>query len=360
MIKTWLPDIQFKLGEQSAYGPIALEIARDSLRLQQIKVSAEGVSCHESLELPLPGSRNALLAEPAALTTLLKQALKQGRFSGRRLITALPADKVRLHSLMYRCSPEESDAEAILKLMEERLPNGLSDQIIDYIPVHRMQGGTEKLALVASAHRGDIHIILDALSTTGYRIDALEINPLAILRLIQWQAGESLHQHCLALNFAERNTYISLISNSQLLADQRVDVGASKILSDISEALEVPVERCREWLNRYGVIAREDYSEAAREFCVVAGQITQRCMMPLIDAIDKMNTFLAAETRGAQCSIIYLLGSLSDWPGLAELLERAADLPIHTLKPGDGMLQTDKDQAMWPVCTGLALRDHAS
>lgn len=360
MIKTWLPNLRIQRNAHGTYGPVALEFARDALRFQQLRIGAEGIHCHASLSIPYPASRNATLAEPASLSGLVKKGLKSGGFAGKRLVTALPADKVRLHSLLYRCKEQESDANAILRLMEERLPNGISNQVIDYIPVHRMQGGPERLALVAVAHKDDTLAILNALSATRYTIDALEINPLAILRLIRWQAGESLHQHCLALNFAERNTYISLISNGQLLADQRVELGAMHILQQISEALEVPVERCRHWLNQYGVLPQAEQSETAREFCTVAGQITQRCLMPLVGAIEKMNLYLAAETRGAQCSIIYLLGSLSDWPGLPELLERAADLPIRSLTPGEGLISADSDQAMWPVCTGLALRDHAS
>ena len=104
--------------------------------------------------VPLPPGDD-VLDSPKRLGLLLRKALASRGFKGRRVVSAMPHGKVRIHSVTYRPTRERSAADEIMSLMQERLDGPLADHVLDFLPVRDGTADGERLALVAvSSPRG--------------------------------------------------------------------------------------------------------------------------------------------------------------------------------------------------------------
>ena len=171
-------------------GPIGLQFAAESLNLVQLERTPDGdIDVRAKASVEYPESRDALLQSPAALRAFLKKTLKEKNFRGRRVVTALPADGVRMISVTYKAADLASDDRIIQRLMTERLQGNLTDYVIDYVPVRAGNADVDRVALVAVARFTEVVEYLELLRRAGLDVEALEVGPVAIKRLISTMAA---------------------------------------------------------------------------------------------------------------------------------------------------------------------------
>ena len=167
------------------YGAIGVDVSLSCLHLVQLAKDIDGsIRVVGRASVAHPCDRAQLLASGPLLKKQMAIALKQGRFKGRRAVLAMPASEFRTISVNYRTPQGASDDQAIMSLMKERLDGSLSDYVIDYIPVRAQARDAEKLAIVAVSSRESVVRYLDVMRSTGLEVDALEIGPVAVCRLI--------------------------------------------------------------------------------------------------------------------------------------------------------------------------------
>ena len=88
-------------------------------------------------------------------------------------LTALPPALTRITSLNYQADAGTSDAERILRFMDERLEGSVNDYVIDFLPVRGDANDREKVALVAASARSDVLQFLENLRLA--RLDVVEL-----------------------------------------------------------------------------------------------------------------------------------------------------------------------------------------
>lgn len=352
---------------RSLHGPIGLEIGQDALNLAQLKRAPDGtLSLQASARLPHPADRDGLLANPAAFKTRLAEALRGQPFVGRRVVSALPAQAVRLLPVPYEAGGGRGDAAAIAQALRERLDEDLSRFVIDYMPVRADAPAGDRLALVAVARREAVIEHLELLRRAGLEVAALEIGPSAIKRLISALSGPGVGQNHLVINFGADTSFLTVVSGRRLLQDQKVDFGERELLTRIGQALQVPPQEARAWVARYGL--RAAHSEHARapghdadlEAARTLVEIVKPRLLRLVDEINRVLIYTASETHGGSVGQLHLLGSLARWSGIEALLSAMVEIPVRVLDNPLGLFggdaaDTDRGQAL-AIATGLALR----
>lgn len=348
-------------------GPIGIDFGLESVHLVQLQsVGGAHPVLRARATVPFGESRQSLLNNPSRFRALLKKALASDKFRGRNAVIALPVGLFRTLSINYLAKPDRNDGAAVLRIMQDRLEGDLSDYVLDYLPVKSRSKNNERLALVAVSEREPVVTFLESIRKAGLTVDALEIGPVAISRLVGALSEEDHTKNVLVINSGRSASYLTLISGADLLFDQQVNFGENSLIQQLSETLELSKDMARDLVRRSGIRSGNETTDETGLTETIA-EILKPHFMTLVDEIKRVCLYAAAETRGGGVSRVYLLGSLARWPGADELLSTLAELevaeirdPLLTFRPGE---KDEGDQPLSPelaVATGLALNgsDH--
>ncbi len=344
-------------------GPIGIDFALEAVHLVQLEASDTALpAVRARASVPVDCSRHELLDDPKKLRAVLRNAMASAGFSGRKAVVAVPSGMFRTFSINYHASGDHGDAAAVLRVMEDRLSGPLSDYVIDYLPVNTRSKNNERLALVAVAERKLVIHILDALRKAGLEVDALEIGPVAISRLVGIMPTEEDNRNVLVINSGREASYLTLICGSDLLFDQQIEFGETTLIQQLADTLDLPPEMARGLMERSGVDSDSTGGEDPGVIKTVS-EILKPPFMRLVEEIRRVCLYAAAETRGGAVGQVYLLGSIARWPGAARMLASMADVSVANVPDPLAGISGREDNvtkvAQSPeiaVATGLALR----
>ncbi len=325
-------------GRARAVGRIGLWPGWDGLHLVQLEGGAGRTSIRAARSLPWPGARDRVLDSRAELSRLVREALSSRPFRGRRAVSALAAPDVKLMVLGYALQGEANEPQRILRLVEERVEEPLENLVVDYLPIRLVgEDAAERSALVAVAPRARVIEHLERFRHAGLEIDALEILPVAVRRLVQRMTGESTDENCIALFCGRERSHLAVLWGRRLILYREVEFGERQAIEEVGKALELEPEDAAALIRRYGVrppepggAAEEDPAEALE-----VGQTLMEILKPtfyaLAEHVERSVVYIASKSRGASPEQVYLLGAMARWPRADALLEALTSIPVRAL-----------------------------
>ncbi len=353
-------------------GPIGIDFALESIHLVQLEAATgKPPVLRARASLAFEGTRRDFLTQPLQFRALMKRALDADRFQGRDAVIAVPSDMFRTMSINYKCGAgKDQEAAAVLKVMKDRVDGDLSDFVLDYLPVQSRTKNDERLALVAVSERKPIVALLELARKCRLDVQALEIGPVAISRLVTAFSSENNAENVLVINSGRRASYLTLLSGSDLLFDQEFAFGETGLVQLVAETLDMPEDMARSLVLRTGVRAgghADPVSAAVDETGIVdtMSEILKPHFLRLVDEIKRVCLYAAAETRGGAVTKVYLLGSIARWPGSDGLLATMTGVEVTKMPdPLSLFIETNENHASTTedpapelaVATGLALR----
>jgi type IV pilus assembly protein PilM len=352
--------------QRNAISAIGLELADERLNLVQL-TRAHPPLISAQASVPYPIDRADLLTSPAALKRFIRKALASAPFRGRKVVTALPASDVRIMTLMYQIRANESEDQAVMRLLQERIGEDLSQFVIDYVPVRSDSVSSDRMAMVILSEQSTVTKHLELLREAGLEVIALEVSPVAIKRLVSTLIGAGeVPQNVLVINSGQHKTYLTMVSGQRLLFDQEVDFGEKSVLEQIAVALDADGDVARELVLRHGVhpgspgrVVSSAIDETTTNNTVLT--IARPHFGNLVAEIRRVIMFASSETRGGAMGHAFLIGSFARWPGADALLATLIDLPVTIPKPFALAADSGGDVDGVPrpelvIAAGLALR----
>jgi type IV pilus assembly protein PilM len=351
-------------------GPIGMDIGTHAIHLCQVQLlQSRRFAIIAKVSIPFEGSRKALLDSPKRFKKLLARGMKQKGFIGKRIVTVMPADEIKIMPITYKAKSKAANQE-IIKVLSGRINGNMDDYIIDYMRVRSNPDDEENLALTAIAQRDDVLHYLRSLSQSGFEVDALDVGPAAIRRLICTLYGKDTMETVLVINAGMMSSYLTIISGRRLLFDQQVSFGETQLIDILSNTLELEESACRELLFHYGLKSHTDKRVASHglseeEIPDTLLEILKPLFINLVNEINRILTFTASQTHGSPISRFCLLGSIARWPGVESLLRELIDIPFatHHHELAECFLDRSAGDERWSsnipelaVATGLALR----
>ena len=335
-----------KYGSIRRTGPIGFDLGHENLHMLQVDHSEGGAYVRAAVSIPYPLERNQLLNSSEHLSAFIKQALKSSPFRGRQIVTCMPADKLKLRLINYRLTADESEPESVMRHAMEWCEGDSERWVVDYIIVRNWdETGAERTALVATADRRHVIDFLEMLRQAGLDVVALEIGPIAILRLVNSLRQQHMHENVLAINFGHQKTYLTVLAGRRLVLDREIDFGEQEIISLLGDTLDMRIDRARALLYDYGVevvsdknLKRDGTSGDAREIAQTIMEITKPRFMELAEEVRKVLVYTASQMRGASVDYVYLLGSVARWPGADKLVSTVLSIPAGVLDPFSAFL----------------------
>lgn len=358
-------------------GPVGLELAREQIHIAQLQRLTDGaLTLRAGMSASYPVTRDELMGSSALFKSFLKRHLKPEGFHGRRVVATMPTSKVRILSISYPGNRAQTDAAGLLQVLKERVDGELTDYVIDYLPVRPGTQEEQHLAVVALAKRSAVLAFLELMRAAALQVEALEIGPVALKRLVSAVLGPECYDNVLVVNFGHTVSYLTMISGRRLLFDQMMDFGEQGLVQSIAGTLEMSEPEAMKLIQEYGFEAGSHGAEpgvgnmAEGEVADVLREIAKPKLLALTDSIKRALIYAASETRGESVKQVYLAGSLARWSGIATLLNTMLEIPVSTILGSHAIADSGSTAAAallnnslfnkaapeMAVATGLALR----
>jgi type IV pilus assembly protein PilM len=353
---------------------IGLDLGPDRLNMVQMATTAGRVHVHAMASLSYPCPRDALFTQPGMLRELIKQAFSMQAFKGKKVVSCLPAEHIKIITVSFKPADGQTDAAAVVSELRERMQGDLSDTVVDFMTLRQNEtDGGKREALVALAPRSKVVAYLDLLTGAGLDVTALDIGPAALARLV-CHAGavhtpEFPHMpNVLLINFGVDSSYVTVIWGRRLMLDRSVDFSEKALFSRLKQVLGMPEELAASLLyasspdvhNASGVTRMAGHDEASQ----MVADVLRPEMNQLLQEINKTLVYMASKTRGKSVDQVYLAGRVARYPGLRKALVDQLQVPVELLDPlaafppeSDGAIDSHLGLiAGMALTTGLALR----
>lgn len=311
-------------------GPIGLDIGAGSVHLCQIRPREHGLySIYAKASVAYDGGREALLASPKRLKSVLSSALRQKRFKGRRVVALMPWEDVKIMLLTYKSSVSDVDTE-VVRMLTGRIEGSIDDYVVDYVPVRSNPSDEEHMVVATVAPRDKVTRLLSALIGCGLEVDSLDIAPTALRRVVAALYTGHAADNVLLIHTYRDESYLTVISGRRLLFNQSVNFGEAQLLARIAQELDLSEDSARALVVDHGLqkqpLARAIGLDADSDVSATLLEIVKPCFLDLVNEINRVLVFTAAETHGVPVSRVCLLGSLAHWPGSQQVLMSLLDI----------------------------------
>ncbi|MEE9279939.1 MAG: pilus assembly protein PilM [Myxococcota bacterium] len=327
----------FGRSSETGLGPIGFDLGCEQLHMLQLEREHESLRVRAAASRPYPGGRDAILSAPAGLKSLVAEALRSQPFRGRKVVTVIPGDVVKLMVLNYELAPQQSEPELILSLVKERIKEPLDEWVVDYHPIrpsHEKQ--SELSALVAMAREDVVVKYLELLRMAGLEVEALEIPPVAIRRLVTRLALRDFEEDVMILHFGRDRSHLTVLWGRRLILYRELEFGEDRAVEQVAKSLDLPQESAASLLLDFGVFPDAPgagLDRASAEICETVMEILTPAFAAVAEQIGNALIYTASRTRGASVDLIYLVGSIARWPGIDQLISSLAAIPVRILDP---------------------------
>ncbi len=355
---------------------IGLDLGMEKLNMVQVDfTSGEPVIIAASSDYH-NSSYEALVQQPKLFKALIKRTFKSAGFKGCSVVATVPSPLLKIIFLNFQCKTDDIEVQALLNALKHRVDDDLSDYVIDYLPINpQTQEQINRVALVAMAKHDGIEEYLGLLNYSGLAVEALEIGPVAIKRLVSSLNSSEETQKVLTLNFGTQKSYLTVIWNNELLLDREIDFGIDNIINAITKAFDIDSKTAFKVLHEYG-LAEDDIAEGESEELLLEDElddgrmtsvlldVLHPCFVHLSEEIKDVLVYVASETRGGAVEQIYLMGSLSRISAVDRIIDGLISIPVQTINPFFGFSAEEKPTLLndlgplsgVAVATGLSMR----
>jgi type IV pilus assembly protein PilM len=353
---------------------IGLDLGMEKLNMVQVDFkSGEPVIIAASSDYH-NSSYQELVLQPELFKALIKNTIKLAGFKGRKVVATVPTPLLKIIFLNFQCKADEIEDQALLNALKQRIDGNLSDYVIDYLPINpQMNEQINRVALVAMAKNDAIDGFLELLNYCGLAVEALEIGPVAIKRLVSALTRSEQTQKVLTINFGAQKSYLTVIWNNELLLDREIDFGIDNVINAIAKAFDINNKTALKVLHEYGLATEEstellfeddlDEEDDSRMTSVLL-DVLRPSFFQLSEEIKDVLVYVASETRGGAVELIYLMGSLSRISAVDKVIDGLISIPVQTINPFFGFSAEEKPTLLndlgplsgVAVATGLSMR----
>ena len=319
---------------------IGLDMGPDRLILVQMDQVAGKPLIRAIATLPYPCPRAELLNSPQLLKRLLKQAYAIQPFRGKRVVSCLPSNQIKILTIPYQHTEGQPAAPAIIAELRERLKGDLDGMVVDFMTLREEEAASGRRdALVALAPRDKVVAYLDLLTAAGLEVDALDIGPAALARLIGHAGSVNTLDfprapNVLLINFGSVSSFLTVIWGRRVMLDRAVEFSENRLLARLKLVLEMPEALAMRLLYE----GEEDPAPANGNGSLAeARQIVAEVLRPevtvLLQEVHKTLVYMASKTRGQSVHLIYLAGRVARYPTLLDIIREQLNIPVEILNP---------------------------
>ncbi len=351
---------------RSKVQPIGLDIGHDSIKMLQLEVVADtlAVVAASCLQFPIEARADAALRLPTA-AGMVKRMLREGGFSGRRVITAIPRDILHVKNLRLPMMPT-ADLDAAVRFEARNIFAFDTDEArLHIIPAGEVRQGGDVLqeVIVLAARNEDLSNYVEQLHRCGVIVDSLDAEPCALYRGVDRfiRRREDEQEVHVVVDVGMRRSQVVIGKGREISFFKPIDIGGLHLHEAIAQKLSISVEEAKELRRRLTEASEPD--EARDSVRQAVFDATRSVIEGLAREISLCLRYHSVTFRGHRPSRVRLVGGEA---GDAQLLTTLNSILPVTAEPGRPMLNvnssrmkpSDRRGAMseWALALALGLK----
>jgi len=356
--------------------PIGIDIGHENIYAAQVKPTRKGLAVRGMVHRALNGETSGDAEASSALIPLLKEILKNRRFSGKRAVVHIPSKYIFSFPIRFQVGKAETLEEAILRESKEYLPFPLEEAIIDYPSIisPSSSGDNNYKVTIIAVRRDHVKQYLLMLKQAGLILEAVDFGISSLIRLHN-HLYKSTDNPIILCNIGHTQSPLSIVTKESILAEPTVPWGIEGLLRKIQANLEFinDKDKAKILLKKYGLLYEDressnnsmDLTEDIKTDNISRAiyQIITPLIEELIYEFHKLIGYVRSEERDVVFEGIYLYGQAALIHHLDDYLERRLNIPTKLINPmtkvalpDENILGDIPEGAPFALALGLAMR----
>jgi type IV pilus assembly protein PilM len=346
--------------------PIGIDISRGRVKMVQFRRRGAGVGllAAGSLDVALRGNDNDD-GDRQDTVRQLKKALLRRKFGARRAVLSLPPPETDVRPLTL-----PADAHDLTKMIrwevESYVDYPVDEAIVDHVVLGEAKSAGERRleVLAATARQCRVVAICDLLARAGLMVEAVDIVPLALGRLVDAiEAGPG--DATAAVDIGAQSTHAVIIDDHELRMSRTIGLGGDTFTEAITLALEISTKEAEVLKAQHGtgrVDAEPAEADESGKIARIVNDILRNKLDLLATELAKLFRYFSAQNQGRAVGRVVLLGGGGALKHLDEFLTERLSTPVEVGRPlcgvtGDEPDLPDSAEGAYAVAAGLALRE---
>ena len=343
-----------------SFGPIGIDVGSRSVKLLQFNADRTRVLDAARREIPPPDAEPARRA--AGLADAIVSAREQHNFRGREAVVCLSGQELFVQNIRIPKTPGEETERVLLQEASSRLPYPMAEAEVRFVEAGDVRQGDalKREVILLACKRSVLAQLLNTVCSTGLKLIAVDVEPLALLRCYGWQfrRDEDRQQRAMFVHVGATSTVVVIAHGSEPLFVKYIDVGGQHMDEAVAAYLKMDLPAAAS-LRRHNGDRRADQQD-------------QEIVRGLLEGVRPILERLAGELalcvryhsvtfRGQPLVRVVVGGGEASTP-LVEHLAARLDLKCELgdpLRNFEMAIQTGR-RGQWDIAVGMALRQSSA
>lgn len=361
--------------------PIGLDLGSNSIKMIQLAKDQTGIRVVAAEKVRLDGLELNDEAKRQFIISEIKKILERGSFQGRKVITSLPSDKLKMTSLRLANISEEEINQILKRELEQRFGLNPNTDAIDYVMAGNVRCGDEikneliLFAVDSETVRKHIELLKDAQLCPV----AIDTAPCALFRNFErlLRRQEDIENTSVFVDLGSRLTTVIFGRQGQISFIKQIPIGGDRFDREIADRLEINLGQAKVLRNQLQMVNSAKIDDATMDSTNYEGlDLTTRQVVT--DSVVKVAEELAEEMarcfryytvtfRGKKVGRAIFAGGEAYENTLLSVLRQQLTVEIKIAEPlkgfdisgGTGInFDTDRRGLLceWALAAGLALK----
>lgn len=297
--------------------PIGLDIGSSSIRAVEVRRAKDEYTLTNFGQVPLtPGVVHAgVLADPAALTSALKQLWAACRFGTKQVRLGVTNPQLVVRETSVSNLPAKEMRRSLPFQVSDMLPMAVEKSLLDFRPLEEPGTNPTVRGLLVAVPKDAVTALVQAVEKAGLHVVNVDLAPFALLR-----AASRLDAQVEALvDIGAEVTSVVVHADGEPLIVRTVPRGGREITESMATRLGIPADEAEILKCRFGL--HGDGNPATADAAADA-------IRPLVNELRSSFTYLASGERQKQVTRVALCGGGALMPGLAEHVQEKLNVQV--------------------------------
>ncbi|MDR9404712.1 MAG: type IV pilus assembly protein PilM [Halothece sp. Uz-M2-17] len=291
------------------------------------------------------------IIDPPTLADLIKETLSENNIKAKSVAAAVPMRDSMLNLIPVPAELSEQELRDVVLNQEAGLylPYPIEEVDLDYQKLGYFpdEDGIEKVqVLLISTRREVTDTYLDIFEQqVGLRIDALEINTLALIRTIREQLRQYPSQEAVVLVDIEfDNTELAIVVDGVPEFNRTIPIGTYQLQSALSRAMRLPPSRNIETLQEMTLPISDKYAKEETTPLNPGMNALQRVLGELTDEVRRSVDYYLNQSEGMEVVQMLLAGPGAGIGQVDAFFNQRLNIPTTQIDPVEALsLETEID-----------------
>ncbi len=358
--------------KQSVYGPIGLDIGNSSLRMVQLRLEDQQSSVAEAQSVPVDFDINGdVKARHEFTIAAIKKMLSEGSFRGKKVVSCLPNDKVKITSVRLNKDEMVEPENALWREAKERFGVSPEKDTINYVTAGGIRQGTDiRYEVILFAVENEyLERHVELLEGAGLEPEAIDTVPCALFRSFEYcyRRQEDRDHTIVFIDIGSKFCTVVFTRQNELKLVKKISIGRARFLEEIASRLGISKKeafRLRATIlrqNKAGPDATSEIDEMTRRS---VGDAIRAVAEELAREVSLCFKYYTVMFKGRKVRKAVLSGGESGDDIVLNAMRRQLGVEIELSQPfrgieiGDSCKELSQSESLcqWAVAVGLGLK----